>query len=376
MISETSGRSAAGVPRPSGRGRLRAAERFAAAAGGDQGAEHERVADLGVDDRQRAEPEDDRGERGHGRSAGRSCAGGSAGQQLLVELQGEAGGLVPGVGTGGGGAGGGGQLLAGGGVVDQLAQRARQRGGVAGRDESRGAGLRHLGEAADRAHHQRLAEGEAGVEDAGMLGVEVGQRDDVGAAEDRRDLGLLDEAGDEADLGAGQRRQLVQRLDRHPRVADDPELRLPHLAERLEQVLEALVGTEQAEGEDDRALGALELRRQRLLLGQAGEVVEGPVGDHPHALGRQADLVAKAGGAVLGVGDDRVHRAEDLARGSGRLGGSRRGAGCSGRSSPAAGSAAGGAGRARAGSATGSGRRRRRSGRGGRRACRAGARRP
>jgi hypothetical protein len=42
-----------------------------------------------------------------------------------------------------------------------------------------------------------------------VLGVEVGQRDDVGAAEDRRDLGVLDEAGDEADLGAGQRRRLV-----------------------------------------------------------------------------------------------------------------------------------------------------------------------
>src|ERR1700744_2697003 len=49
----------------------------------------------------------------------------------------------------------------------------------------------------------------------------------------------------------------------------------PPRGERLEQVLEPLVWAEQAEGEDDRPLGALELRRQRLLLGEAGEVVEG-----------------------------------------------------------------------------------------------------
>ena len=60
-----------------------------------------------------------------------------------------------------------------------------------------------LGEAADVAEHQRLAEGEAGVEDARVLGVAVGEGEDVGGAEDRRDLGVLDEAGEEADAGAG-----------------------------------------------------------------------------------------------------------------------------------------------------------------------------
>jgi hypothetical protein len=62
----------------------------------------------------------------------------------------------------------------------------------------------------------------------------------------------------------------VQRLDRHPRVADDPQLGLrADLGERLEQVLQTLIRAQQAEGEDDRALGAIQLRRQRLLLRQA-----------------------------------------------------------------------------------------------------------
>src|SRR6185437_12988274 len=133
-------------------------------------------------------------------------------QQFLVERQGQAGGLVPGVGTGGGGAGGGGQLLAGARVVDQLAQGGGEGARVAWRDEPRGASVGDLGEATYRTDHHRLAESEGGVEDARVLGVEVGQGDDVGGAEDRRDLGVLDEAGDEADLGAGQRGGLVQRL--------------------------------------------------------------------------------------------------------------------------------------------------------------------
>ena len=115
-------------------------------------------------------------------------------------------------------------------------------------------------------------------------------------------------------------------------------------AEGLEQGVDALVGAQQAEEEDHRALGALQLRRQRLLLGQAGEVVEGAVGDDADPRRVEADLVAQAGGAVLGVGDDRVHRAEDAA-GGGDLAAARvAAAGCSGRSSPAA--AAGGSSRA------------------------------
>ena len=107
----------------------------------------------------------------------------------------------------------------------------------------------------------------------------------------------------------------AQRLDVHARVADDPELGALDLAKGLEQRVEALVGAQQAEEEDHRALGALELGRQRLLLGQAGEVVEGAVGDDADAGRVEADLVAQARRAVLGVGDDRVHAAEEPAGG-------------------------------------------------------------
>ena len=243
-------------------------------------------------------------------------------------------------------AGGVGQLGAGGLVAGQLGQGGGERGGVPGRDQAGGAGGGDLGEAADGAQHHRLAEGEAGVEDAGVLGVEVGEGEDVGAAEDRRDLGVLDEAGDEADAARRAGGELAQRLDVHARVADDPELGALDLAEGLEQALDSLVGAQQAEEEDHRALGALQLRRQRLLLRQAGEVVEGAVGDDADPGGVEADLVAQAGGAVLGVGDDRVHAAEDAAGGGDLAAARAAAAGCSGRSSPAGAAAAAGGRRA------------------------------
>ena len=114
-----------------------------------------------------------------------------------------------------------------------------------------------------------------------MLGVAVGQDDDVGAAEDRRDLGVLDEAGEEADPARRLGGEPPQRLDLHARVADDPELGPLDPPEGAQQRVDPLVWTEQAEEEDHRALGALELGRQRRLLGQPGQVVEGAVRDHP-----------------------------------------------------------------------------------------------
>ena len=119
----------------------------------------------------------------------------------------------------------------------------------------------------------------------------------------------------------------AQRLDVHARVADDPELGALDLAEGLEQGVDPLVGAQQAEEEDHRPLGPLQLGRQRLLLRQPGEVVEGAVGDDPDPRRVEADLVAQARGAVLGVGDDRVHARR-------RRGGRRRpggGSGCGGR---------------------------------------------
>ena len=98
-----------------------------------------------------------------------------------------------------------------------------------------------------------------------MLGVAVGKDDDVGAAEDRRDLGVLDEAGEEADPAGRLGGEAPQRLDVHARVADDPELGALDLAEGAQQDVDPLVRAQQAEEEDHRPLGALELGRQRAL---------------------------------------------------------------------------------------------------------------
>ena len=301
-----------------------------------------------VDEQGGAEPEED-ARRGHRARL----------DQLAVELEGQAGGLVPGEGAGGGAAAAAASSArAASSATSSRSAAASAR--VPGRDQPGGAGRGDLGEAPDGAEHQRLAEGEAGVEDAGVLGVEVGEDDDVGAAEDRRDLGVLDEAGDEADPAGRLGGELAQRLDVHARVADDPELGALDPAEGLEQGVDPLVGAQQAEEEDHRALGALQLGRQRLLLRQTGEVVEGAVGDDPDPGGVEPDLVAQAAGAVLGVGDDGVHAREDAA-GGGELAAARAAAaGCSGRSSPAAAAAAAGGRRGPGRSATGSGRRRRR----------------
>ena len=144
-----------------------------------------------------------------------------------------------------------------------------------------------------------------------MLGVAVGKNDQVGAAEDRWDLGVLDEAGEEANAAGSCPRGDAQRLDLHARVADDPELGALDLGEGLEQQVETLVGAKQAEEEDHRLLGTLELSRQRLLLGQAGEVIEGAVGDDPDTGGVETNLVTQAGRAVLGMDDNSVHAGEE-----------------------------------------------------------------
>ncbi len=231
----------------------------------------------------------------------------------VVEGECPGGDRVPGVGAGRGLAGGCGEPIPGGGIGGQLRERRRQGGGVVGGHQpgrARGGDLR---EAADSTEHEWLAEGEAGVEDPGVLGVAVGKDDEVGAAEDRRDLGVIDEAGDEADAARRLGGEATQRLDVHAGVADDPELRPLQLAEGRQQRVESLVGAQQAEEEDHRALGALQLRRQRLLLGKVGQVVEGAVGDDTDPGGVDPDLVAQAGRAVLGMGDDGVHAAEAAA---------------------------------------------------------------
>ncbi len=56
-----------------------------------------------------------------------------------------------------------------------------ERGRIAERDQLRGAGGGDLAEAADVGEQRRAAEAERGVEDAGLIDLAVGQRDEVGA---------------------------------------------------------------------------------------------------------------------------------------------------------------------------------------------------
>ena len=101
----------------------------------------------------------------------------------------------------------------------------------------------------------RLAEGQRGVEHAGLVDPPVGQRDDVGAAEEG--------AGS---CGSGTNRSTKRTVPRaraaasrsgadvHPRAADDPQLRPVELPEGVEQHVDALVRAHQPEAEDHGAL--------------------------------------------------------------------------------------------------------------------------
>ena len=64
--------------------------------------------------------------------------------------------------------------------------------------------------------------------------------------------------------------EALERRDVHPRHPDDPELGALDLAKRLEQNVDSLVGADQAEAEDHRALDLRELSRQRQLVGLVG----------------------------------------------------------------------------------------------------------
>ena len=71
-----------------------------------------------------------------------------------------------------------------------------------------------------------------------------------------------------------------QRLDIHPRPADDPQLRSLEAPPGIEQDLDPLIGPQEPEEQNDREAVIAQLRRQRHVLGEAGQVVEGAVRDH------------------------------------------------------------------------------------------------
>ncbi len=88
-------------------------------------------------------------------------------------------------------------------VAEQLAQRVAQRDGVARGERARGAGGSDLGEAANVAEQQRLAERERREQHARLVDLAVGQHHHVGAAEVRGQLVIADEARHEAHARRG-----------------------------------------------------------------------------------------------------------------------------------------------------------------------------
>ena len=194
---------------------------------------------------------------------------------------------------------------------------AASASGVAGRDEPRGAVLRPTSAKPPTSlEHHRLAEGERRVEDARTARSRgrAGRR----RRRARKSAGISASAtkrGDEADTARRAAGQLLQRLESHPRHADDPELGALDRGERLEQRVDPLVGAHQAEEEDHRALGRRRARPAAAARpGRSGQVVERRRAGSPRPWPGSSPTSSRSRArAVLGVDDDGVEARREAA---------------------------------------------------------------
>ena len=169
-----------------------------------------------------------------------------------------------------------------------------------------------LREASDVTQHERLPERERGEEHTRLVDLAVGQRDDVGAPHQRRDLAIGDEPLDEAHPG---RRAGLQGRGVHPRHADDPQLGVVDPAPRVDRDVDALVRAHQPEQQDDRLVDGRQLGGQRNRIGNVEEMGERAVRDHRDARGIDTRLLHEPAAAVLGVHDDRIEAGIEAALG-------------------------------------------------------------
>jgi hypothetical protein len=179
---------------------------------------------------------------------------------------------------------------------------------VVGRDQAGSAGRGHLSEPADVADHSRLAERQRGGEhprEVEALGAGVGQGDDVGPAEERGQLGVGHESRDEPDTRTG---HCPQRLERHPRPSNHPQLSARNTPPGLEQRLDSLVRAQEPEEQHDRRAYPLQLPRQGDLMRLDGEVLERAVVDDPDLSRVDPEVLHQLIAAVRRVHDDRVDR--------------------------------------------------------------------
>ena len=195
-------------------------------------------------------------------------------------------------------------------VPEELAERLGEGHAIAGRNRPGRAGGGDLGEAADVAEQQRQPRAERGVGDTGLVDLAVGQHDEARAAQQRRHLPIGDEPGQEPHP---RRRAGAKRADVHPRHAHDPQLGPPvggrEHGPGIEQHVDPLVGTKQAEEQGHRRPRAGQLGREppvraRVLGGRGWK--QSPMRDHVHPCGLDAELPDQPTAPVRGVDDDGV----------------------------------------------------------------------
>ena len=196
--------------------------------------------------------------------------------------------------------------LAGGGVGEQRGERGVERRRVAGRDELGGAGRGDLGEAADVAQQQRLAERQRGEQHARLVDLAVGQHDEVGAAEERRAARRRRRSAARSARPAARRaRSGATSIRGIPTIhSSAPSMPAPGLAAARRSPCRGAAGRRTARPGLDTAASS---GGQRPCAGQRGEVRRTRrAGSRAPAPASIPELVAQPRRAVLGVHDDRV----------------------------------------------------------------------
>jgi tetraprenyl-beta-curcumene synthase len=198
----------------------------------------------------------------------------------------------------------------GGPIVQQLSERLPESAWIARRHDSRRARACDLRKAAHVAEQQGLTERERREQHARLVGLQVGEHDEVGPFEIGRQLVVGNESWVEPDAGGS---RCTQSRDVHLRHPGYPQLRIANRrfarscsAPRVQQHVDALVGTHEAEHQHHGLLRLVRWGRwgrPRCAFGQMGKHT---VWDHVHAVTIGAELLDEAVAAVLGVDHDRV----------------------------------------------------------------------
>ena len=195
-------------------------------------------------------------------------------------------------------------------------ERRRERRGVPGRDEPR---RRHAAPTSEKPPTSPSTIGLPKASPAwrtpGLLDLAVGEGEHVGAPHQRRDLGIGDEARQEAHRPRRPRGQLPQRLERHPRHPRDPELgaggrsaRTPRAACRLP-----------CRGAAGRRRGSPAPRRRASSGGSGSSCGAGSgsraarAGSRGPRSGSRPTSAASRSRRAVGVDDDRVEALEQPA---------------------------------------------------------------